>query len=300
MLRYSTRQAMAMRETPRPNYDYDVNRLTREYEKALKSIQAELNTLFLTDFERAQIVAVELNIREIIRELNSFGSAWAKASITKSATAGVASALYTLGMTNTFEEALKIARFNSINKPLVEAIIADTQADLLAVTQNVERKTRAAVRQVTADVMRAKTASGINGTQSLQQAITKGIRDKLGNSADSAIVDARGNRWKLKNYTEMIARTKMMHAHKEATINEALTEGVQYAVISRHGAKDDCAGWEGKVVSLTYDSPDDYPFIDDLPRNEIFHPNCKHILTPVRRPDRLPTDLLELNGIDIF
>ena len=288
---------MLMREAPRPNYDYDVQRLTREYEKALKSIQAELNTLFLTDFERAQIVAVELNIREIIRELNSFGSAWAKASITKSSLDGVAGTMFALGLTDTFEDALKIARFNSLNKPLVEAIIADTQADLLAVTQNVERKTRAAVRQVTADVLRAKTASGINGTQSLQQAITKGIRDKLGASADSAIVDAAGRRWKLKTYTEMLARTKMMHAHREATVNEALGNEVQYAVISRHRAIDACAKWEGKVISLTYDAPGAYPFIDDLPRNEIFHPNCKHLVTAVRRPDRLPTDLLDLNGI---
>lgn len=287
-----------MREAPRPNYDYDVKRLTSEYEKALKSIQAELNTLFLTEFERAQIVAVELNIREIIRELNGFGSAWAKASITKSATEGVASTLYSLGMTETFDEALKIARFNSINKSLVEAIIADTQADLLAVTQNVERKTRAAVRQVTADVLRAKTASGINGTQSLQQAITKGIRDKLGSAADSSIISSNGARWRLKPYVEMVTRTKMMEAHKEATINEALENDVQYAVISRHFAKDDCAKWEGRVVSLTYDAPGDYPFIDDLPSNEIFHPCCRHLLNPVRRPDRLPDDLRELNEID--
>src|SRR5690606_8545289 len=116
---------------------------------------------------------------------------------------------------------VKIARFNAINKPFVEAIIADTQADLLAVTQNVERKTRAAIRQATGDVLRAKTAAGINGTQSLQQALTKEIRGKLGNAADTAIVDAAGRKWKLKNYTEMLARTKSLEAHKEATRNEA-------------------------------------------------------------------------------
>lgn len=286
------------REVPRPNYDYDVKRLSREYEKALKAVQSELNSLFLTDFERAQIVAVELNIRAILRDLNTYGNTWATAAITKSARDGVAGAIFALHLTETLEEAQKIARFNALNKPLVEALVADTKADLLAVTQNVERKTRAAVRQVTAQVMREKSAAGINGARSLQQAMSRGLRDKLGQSADTAIVDSAGRRWKLKTYTEMLARTKMLEAHKEATRNEALSEGVQYGVISRHGAIDACRKWEGKVVAFSYDAPGNYPILDELPRNEIFHPNCKHLVSPVRRLDRLPADLLDLNGIE--
>ncbi|WP_060210511.1 phage minor capsid protein [Sporosarcina koreensis] len=289
--------ASNFREVSRPIYDYDVKRLVREYEKSLKAIQAELNTLFLTDFERAQIVAVEHNIRAILRDLNKYGNAWASAAITKSATEGIAATLYALHLAPTLEEARKIATFNSINKPLVEAIIADTQADLLAVTQNVDRRTRATVRQVAAVVLREKTAQGINGTQSLQRAMTRQLREKLGSAADSAIVDSAGRKWKLKTYTEMLARTKMLEAHKEATRNEAIAQGTQYGVISRHGATDACSKWEGKVVAFTYDAPGNYPIFDELPRNEIFHPNCKHVITPVRRPDRLPADIRELNGI---
>lgn len=276
-----------MREAPRPNYDYDVKRLTREYERSLKSVQAELNSLFLTNFERAQIVAVEANIRVILRDLRKYGDEWAQVAVTKSARDGVVSTIYALGLAETYADALKIAKFNGMNKRLVEAVIADTQADLLAVTQNVERKTRAAVRQVTADVLRANTTAGINGTRTLQQAIAKGLRDKLGSSADTAIVDAAGRRWKLKTYTEMLARTKMLEAHKEATRNEALDEGSQYAVVSRHGATDACAGWEGRIISLVPDAPGDYPYIDDIPRSQLFHPCCKHVITPVRNPERV-------------
>ncbi|QIG62520.1 minor capsid protein [Sporosarcina phage Lietuvens] len=286
------------REVPRPNYDYDVKRLTREYERALKAVQAELNKLLLSDFERAQIKAVEANIKTILRDLDKYGSVWTSAAISKSATDGVASTIFALGITESFEEARKIASFNSVNKPLVDAIIADTQADLLAVTQNVERKTRAAVRQATGDVLRANVAQGINGKQSLEMALRKDIKKRLGDSADTAIVDAIGRRWKLKTYTEMLVRTKMLEAHKEATRNESLSEGAQYAVISRHNAHDACRKWEGKVIALTPDAPGDYPLLDDLPRSEIFHPNCKHVISPVRRPDRLPTDLLELNAIE--
>lgn len=285
------------REVPTPNFEYDVQRLVKTYEKALRDVQAELNSLFLTDFQRAQIVAVEENIALILKDLRVYGDEWAKVAITQSAMTGVASTIFALGLTATIEEATQIAKFNTMNKRLVDAIIADTQADLLAVTNNVSRKTRAAVRQVTADVLRSKTASGINGTQSLTQAITKDLRKKLGESADTAIVDSAGRKWKLRVYTEMLVRTKTMEAHKEATINEALSEGAQYAVISRHGAKDACRNWEGRVIKLVADAPGSYPYISDLPRNDIFHPNCKHVITPVKELDFLPKRLRELNGI---
>lgn len=285
------------REAPRPNYDYDVNRLVKQYERSLKDIQAELYSLFLTDFERAQILAVEENVTAIIRDLRRYGNNWASETIPKAAREGVASTIYSLDVTPSYAEALKIAKFNGLNKVLVEAIVADTQSDLLAVTDNVSRKTRSAVRKVTADVMRSKSTSGINGIQSLKESITKNLRNQLGSAADTAIIDAAGRRWKLNTYTEMLARTKSMEAHKESSVNEALGRGVEYGVISRHGATDACANWEGKIVALSPEGDGSYPYVGDLPRDEIFHPNCKHLISPVRRPDRLPDDLRELNDI---
>lgn len=285
------------REAPRPNYDYDVGKLVRAYEKSLKSIQGDLDTIFLSDFERTQIVAVEESIKRTLAELRMYGDEWAQVTITKSASEGVANTIYSLGLTDTYEEALKAARFNSINKPVVEAIIADTQSDLLAVTENVERRTRAGVRQATAEVLRTKAAEGVTGTQTLQKALTKDIRERLGSAADSAIIDAAGRKWKLSAYTEMLARTKTSEAHREATRNEAIARGTEYGVISRHGATDACALYEGKVIKLTADAPGNFPYVDNLPRNDIFHPNCKHVITPVRRPDRLPSDLKDINKI---
>lgn len=286
------------RQVPRPNYDRDVNRLVRTYERSLRDIQAELNTLFLTDFERAQILAVEANIKAILTDLRKYGNAWTSETMTKAARDGVASTIYSLGLTDTFEEALKIAKFNGVNRTLVDAIIADTQADLLAVTQNVERRTRAAVRQVTADVLREKAAAGVNGIQSIQQAITKGLRDKLGSAADSAIRDSAGRQWRLKPYAEMLARTKMMQAHLESSINEAIDRDVMYGVISRHGATDACRDWENRVIALVPNAPGGFPYYGDLPRDKIFHINCRHVITSVRRPDRLPDDIRKLNEID--
>lgn len=271
-----------MREVPQPNYDYDVKRLVKAYEQALKDVQQELNALFLTDFERAQVIAVEKLIIRRLSDIAKYSDEWASVAITSAATNGIASTIYTLGLASTYEEAFKIVKFNTANKRLIDAAIADTQADLLAVTQNIERQAKLAIRKATAEAMRYKLTRGINATQD----ISKEIRQRIVRATDVAIIDARGNRWKVGNYADMLARTKMMEAHKEASINEALSEGSLYGRISRHGAMDACSKYEGKIVKLVADAPGDYPYIGDLPRNEIFHPNCRHLVTPLRNPSK--------------
>lgn len=269
-----------MPEAPQPNYDYDVKRLVKAFEQALKDVQRELDALFLTDFERAQIIAVEKSIRNILSDMTKYGDEWAAVAMTTAATEGIASTIYALGLVSTFDEALKVVKFNTANKRLIDAAIADTQADLLAVTQNIERQAKLAIRKATAEAMRYKLTRGINATQD----ISKEIRQRIVKATDVAIIDARGNRWKVGTYADMLARTKMMYAQREATINEALSEGSYYGRISRHNAKDACRKWEGKIVKLVADAPGDYPYIGDLPRNEIFHPNCRHLVTPLRDP----------------
>lgn len=282
-----------MPEVPRPNYDYDVKQVVKAYERALKDVQAELNTLFLTDFQRAQITAVELNIRNILADLNKYGSEWATVSVTKSATHGVADTIYALGLTETYAEALTIAKFNGTNKRLVAAAIADTQADLLAMTQNIDRQAKLAIRRATAEAMRSQLTQGINGSRALSSAIRKQITE----ATDVAIIDSRGRRWKINTYTDMLARTKMMEAHREASINEALSEEAYYGVISRHGATDACRGYEGKIVKLFADAPGDYPYISDLPKRDIFHVNCKHLVSPLRDPSRTSEAIRRINGL---
>lgn len=271
-----------MFEAPQPNYDYDVKRLVKAYEKALKDVQTELDSLFLTDFKRAQILATEKAIINILSDISKYSEEWASVTITKSAQEGIASTIYALELTKTFDEALKIVKFNAVNKRYVAAAIADTQADLLALTQNIERQAKLAIRKATAEAMRYKLARGDNAIQG----ISREIKQRIINATDVAIIDARGRRWKVGNYADMIARTKLMEAHKEASINEALAEGSYYGRISRHGATDACRHWEGKIVKLVADADGDYPYIGDIPRRELFHPACKHLVTPLRDPSR--------------
>jgi ubiquitin-protein ligase len=139
-----------------------------------------------------------------------------------------------------------------------------------------------------AEVLRGNLSRGVNGRKTMNaDAITR-LRQRLGDSLNSGIIDASHRRWKPSVYVDMATRTKMMRLMLEATATEAISRDVLYGVISSHGAKDRCGPWEGRIVKLTADAPGDYPLLDDLygGGNGIFHPNCKHTVSAIRDPSK--------------
>lgn len=269
---------MAARQPPRPNYDYDVNRLVAFFEASNKQTRELLASLYTENkMTRAMLTSYQAQLAVIIKQLREQGVQWSEQAVTNAALNGVADSLYSLGLASTYEEARSIAQLSKINQAFVTAQIADTQADILAVTQNIDRQTRSLISRTFAERLRAQLASGSNHPSELKTAVSADLRGKL----DKAIVDAAGRRWKVRDYVDMLAQTKAMQAHREASRNTAQEEGARYGRISTHGAKDACSNWEGRTVKLDPDAPGDYPYIDDLPSREIFHPRCRHIVTPV-------------------
>jgi len=287
-----------MREVPTPNYEYEIEKLVRAYKRAVSDILRELDRLDLTDISRANAQAALAEVARILSSLNEESALWVAENIPKAALDGVAGTIFALGVADTLEEARTIAKFNRMNKAMVDAIIADTQSDLLAVTQNVERRVRAAVRQVTGESLRANMAKGINGRRTINRDTLEGLRKKLGDSVSTGIIDAAGRRWKPEVYVDMVTRTKMMAAKNEAVTNEALARNAYYAVISSHGAKDACRFHEGRIIKLSQDVPGNYPTYEQLRSSgQIWHPNCRHTLSPVRNPDRLPENVRRSSGL---
>jgi len=261
--------------------------LVAAYKAGIKRINAELATFALSDMSRAIRLATLKAIADILAEINGEASEWVEKHVTEAVRLGIIDAIIATGAAKTVAEAAKIVSFNRANQALIDAVITDTYADLLAVTQNIDRRTRAAVRQASATVMRENMAAGINGRKTIGREIMAELRKTLGNAVETGIVDAGGRRWRPETYVDMVTRTKIAEAQRESTANEAVQRGVFYGVISSHGATDACARWEGKIVKLTMDAAGEYPYIGDLPRREIFHPNCKHLVTPIRNPEKL-------------
>ncbi|WP_449600306.1 phage minor capsid protein [Paenibacillus sp. Marseille-Q9583] len=272
---------------PIPTYDYEVAALVRAYKSAILAISGELSRLDLTAMSRANSKAALAEVAAILRSLNAESAEWVAKHIPLAAMDGVALAIVQLGAAQTLEEAQKIVKFNRINREFVASAVADTQADLLAVTQNVDRRVKLAIRQATADSMRANLTRGINGNRTLNADILQRMRTTLGSAVDTGIVDSVGRRWAPENYVKMLTRTKMAATQRESTINEAVGRGAYYGVISKHNAIDKCREYEGMIVKLTPDAPGNYRYIGDLPRNEIFHPCCKHVVTAIRDPKLL-------------
>lgn len=270
---------------PVPTYDREIGRLVAAYKNAIRDIQAELSRLDLSAISRANAAAALASVAKILRALDEDAAAWVEENVPKAATDGIIRAIIDLGAAETVADAEKIVKFNRANQSLIASVVADTQADLLAVTQNIDRRVRTAVRQATAESMRANMTRGINGRRTISADILQQIRSTLGSAVETGIIDAAGRRWKPEVYVDMVARTKLSTAHRDATINEALGRGAYYGRISRHGAVDACRNWEGRIVKLTPDAPGDYQFVGNLPRREIFHPNCRHQVTPVRDPN---------------
>jgi hypothetical protein len=282
---------------PTPTYEYDIAILIGYYREALQKVSNELTRIDLTNFERANLLVVQKEIADVLAELDVRTSAWVASMIPKAAEDGIIASIIALGVAETVEEARTIVVLNRLNRDFIKTAIADTQDDLLQVTQNVSRKVRTTIRQVTAEAMRANLSQGINTTDSIKRDILRDLRQRLGESLNTGIIDAASRRWDPKVYAEMVVRTKLAQTQRESAINDALGRNAYYGVISSHGASDLCRLWESKIVKLTPDAPGDYPYYGALPNREIFHPNCKHVISPIRRPDRLPESIRQRNNI---
>jgi hypothetical protein len=284
-----------MANVPTPTYEYEVSQLVNYYKKAVDEILRELERIDLSNFKRANAQAKLNSIAEILAELDASATAWVEATIPIAARDGVVNTLLSLAVVDTVEQALNIVEFNRINQNMVAAAVADTQSDLLAITQNIDRKVKAGIRQAVADSIRANMTKGINGRKTISADILTEMRAQLGKVVETGIIDSAGRRWLPSTYAEMVTQTKLASTYTEATTNEALQRGAYYGVISRHGAIDSCRYHEGRIIKLTPDAPGNYPTWNELKATgQIAHPNCRHFFSPIRNLDRLPDSVREL------
>ena len=271
----------------------DLDELVREllalYSVSLEEIRAILNELYFSDAANISAQEYEKALQAVLDELTEKTDSWAEKAIMFSVFYGIAQTAFSLGKYKTFEAAFEEVSGKELTKihyNYMQSAIADTQADLLAVTNNVSRKTKALVRQTVADTLRKQLIKGDTSPRQSQRLLDQALRAQLKEAANSVIVDAAGRKWQLKNYVELVARTKNMIVARDTSINEALSRQVYYGRISKHGAKDACRYWEGKIVKLIREAPGDFPFIGDIPNRELFHPNCKHTVSPISNIDK--------------
>jgi hypothetical protein len=116
----------------------------------------------------------------------------------------------------------------------------------------------------------------------IEELTKQGLSKSIKEEGFVGIVDKKGRQWELNRYVDMVVRTKYKQARFEGMRTKAVEDGYDLAVVSSHGAKDKCRKYEGMVISMNGQTAG-YPTYQELRRsNEIFHPNCKHTIFPIR------------------
>lgn len=286
-------------DLPLPNYERDVKEIVRIYKAAINEVILILERLSTygksKSISRAEMTAVLVELSALLLEVDKEAEKWVKERIEKSFLNGQAEVLIAIGEAKTIEEALRLVSASMLVNHAKEALIADTFDDLLYANNKMKRETIKMVRAVVAEQMKIKAAEGM-GRKTIKKGIIealtkKEIRERFDVEGNVAIIDKLGRRWKLQTYAEMVTRTKLLQAHTEGTRVEALERGVDLAIISSHGATDACRHFEGQIISMN-GFTEGFPTYEELRRtNLIFHPNCKHKITPIRDISLLPPEV---------
>lgn len=288
---------MPPRFVPAPSYERDERQLVKYYKNAFKAITNQLAAGLSNGIEAAHAASLLNQVGFILRELDSNTQQWTEATISRAFNDGQARAIYNIGEAASLREAASKASFSMLARNNVEALINDTYTDLLAATQNTERKIKQLVRTAVGDTIRVKAIEQL-GRRTTRNAVTErltraGMSQRLQDEAWVGIVDKAGRRWNLSTYTEMVVRTKLQQAHLEGNRVEMLERGIDLAVVSSHGAKDACSLYEGMVISMNGMTPGYLTYEDIRSSGDIFHPNCQHTVHALRDFSLLPQSLQE-------
>lgn len=268
---------------PQVEYERDIKRLTDYYKDAYKQIVAallEIQNNSPTDDIYQRQASLLRQIEVILTELNSKNKAWCDEMLRQAFSDGQALAILTSGGATTLAEAAAGVQFSMLAQQTVEAAINSTYNHLLSATQNTERRVKQIVRQTVGDIIRQRTLQqyGRNTIKKdiVQQLTKKGLSKKVTEEGFIGIIDAKGRKWSLDRYAEMVTRTELNNAHVEGVKVSGIERGIDTALISTHNAPDACGQFEGMIISLNGLTEGLLTYDELRNTNLIWHPNCKH------------------------
>jgi Phage minor capsid protein 2 len=291
------------RQVPPVEYAEDIEKLIKNYEEAYKLILNKLIELVKTDGNeilKNQQASLYRQISFLLQELNINIQPQVRELIEKSFTSGQIETMLAIGSASSLTEARKNVKFSALGKSQVETLVADTMNDLLQMTNRTDEQIKQVVRETVGHHLRMNAIQQM-GRRTTSQAIKRALEQRgftpqhltnlVREDAFMGVTDRSGRRWGLRTYVDMVTRTKMMQSSIEGTRTEALERGVDLAVISSHGAEDECRHFEGLVISMN-GTTEGYLSYDEIKQtNKCFHPNCEHSVSPLRKIELLPPAL---------
>lgn len=251
------------------------------YAKKLKEIQRALSSDQISDFKRWRQTEILSEINIIVKDLNDATAVWSAAAAQDSYEAGLEHVSQTVKSYG-IDGAINFG--NRINTQSV-AVMADLLAsDFVSANNSIAQVARRYVRLtqqnvISERVINQEIANAVLGGETRRDtsnAILKRLRKNLG---EGKLLNINGRYYDPAKYAELLARTRTREAVTQGILNSAAAFGMDLVQVSAHSHPDPdpCSPYQGKVFSIS----GTHPRFPQLTKRPPFHPNCKHVLTPV-------------------
>ena len=271
--------------------------LVQVYKDAYMTLAEKLRYQVERGLSTHHAEALIRDIQEIVRTLDEYTYDWLVANVPLAYEVGSESAIMKLaqyGMPNIS------ASFGGVHQSAVRAIVADTFQSVAGATKMMEQTLIRTLRDSSKGIFQAGMVTGETRKRLTKELMLdlagKGftmfedkhgryikLRDYINFIAEDSwigFIDKAGRKWDLRNYSEMLTRTKVAESVSRGTENRLVENGLDLVMITSHNAPDWCIFYEGKVFSISGTSKE-YPPLSDAPNGGTpFHPRCKHKETP--------------------
>lgn len=196
-----------------------------------------------------------------------------------------------------YEQILSDFPFATINWYKANQLIADTMEDILFATNNTKKKLKRVIRDTVSKHLQLNALQG-ESYKTIKSLIIKdlqkeGLSKSIVKDGFVGVIDKSGRRWDLKNYTDMVVKTKTHQAYVEGLKQQAIETGKDLALIPVKGATDSCKNFEGMIISMTGQEKGYMTYEQLKATNLIFHPRCSHSPIPLGNIGDLHDDTIK-------
>lgn len=247
--------------------------LSKKYEKAHNEINALI--LGVAVFTVANRKAILAKANEILTNLGISTQKYIEKEITDQYISGTKDAVKQLE--NVGAEVAVAKGLSKTHTLYISTLVDETSQLFEESLSGISRSTSTLLGKATREATTQKMVEGITASQGKKE-VAKVIKATLQEQGLAAIKDKSGRTWSLDRYADMLFRTKSVEARNRGLINRMAENDYDLVQVSDHGSDhEECAVWEGKILSATGKTPG-YDTVADAEEAGLFHPNCKHAI----------------------
>lgn len=267
-----------------------IEELVNVYGRVQGEIGSQLLSVEITDYQEMKSMRVQTRIDGLIKKLNRLSIRWVREAVPLAYKESFILAKKKLETFGIPEDKFFSPRTHKLT---VEDFIEKTMEDLILANESIKTNVNLylyLVRQASAGLAQLQSfspedegivASIISDAIEEGQArayASKRIHEYLKlQLLDGQFINRAGRNFSLRDYSKMVARTRLRQAQTDAVKNTCTQFMNDLVQVSTHANPcDECASIEGQIYSLSGKHPV-YPILDfNIP----LHPNCEHDLSP--------------------